>query len=137
MKNERFEELVHNLLAYDEARNVLKLFDVERDEFQIEIESRLHPTKLEMETTRGKLVLEKDEDTLSTYIGLESNISGEFIDVAQVNYLNLDNSIDKDNFGELCVYTYGDAMEEDYTERKIVENLKDFEDWQRNEEMEN
>lgn len=27
-------------------------------------------------------------------------------------------------------------MEEDYTERKIVENLKDFEDWQRNEEME-
>ena len=32
---------------------------------------------------------------------------------------------------------FGDAMEEDYTERKIVENLKDFEDWQRNEEMEN
>lgn len=30
MTNERFEELVHNLLAYDEARNVLKLSDVER-----------------------------------------------------------------------------------------------------------
>ena len=102
MKNERFEELVHNLLAYDEARNVLKLFDVERDEFQNVIESRLHPTKLEMETTRGKLVLEKDEDTLSTYIGLESNISGEFIDVAQVNYLNLDNSIDKDNLNKIA-----------------------------------
>ena len=27
--NERFEELVHNLLAYDEARNVLKLSDRE------------------------------------------------------------------------------------------------------------
>ena len=92
MTNERFEELVHNLLAYDEARNVLKLSDVERDEFQNVIESRLHPTKLEMGTPRGKLVLEKDEDTLSTYIGLESNISGEFIDVAQVNYLNPDNS---------------------------------------------
>lgn len=48
MKNERFEELVHNLLAYDEARNVLKLFDVERDEFQNVIESRLHPTKLDV-----------------------------------------------------------------------------------------
>ncbi len=30
MTNERFEELVHNLLAYDEARNVLKLSDLER-----------------------------------------------------------------------------------------------------------
>ena len=133
MTNERFEELVHNLLAYDEARNVLKLSDVERDEFQNVIESRLHPTKLEMETPRGKLVLETDEDTLSTYLGFESNISGEFIDVVQVNYLNPDNSIDKDNFGELCVYTYGDAMEEDYTEKRIVENLKEYEYWQREE----
>lgn len=118
MTNERFEELVHNLLAYDEARNVLKLSDVERDEFQNVIESRLHPTKLEMETPRGKLVLEKDEDTLSTYIGFESNISGEFIDVAQVNYMNPENSIDKDNFGELCVYTYGDVAKAGYTEKK-------------------
>lgn len=69
MTNERFEELVHNLLAYDEARNILKLSDVERDEFQNAIESRLHPTKLEMETPRGKLVLEKDEDTPNIYTG--------------------------------------------------------------------
>lgn len=133
MTNERFEELVHNLLAYDEARNVLKLSDVERDEFQNAIENRLHPTKLEMETPRGKLVLEKDEDTLSTYIGFESNISGEFIDVAQVNYMNPENSIDKDNFGELCVYTYGDVTKAGYTEKKIVQNLKEYEDWQREE----
>lgn len=118
MTNERFEELVHNLLAYDEARNVLKLSDVERDEFQNVIESRLHPTRLVMETPRGNLVLEKDEDNLSTYIGLESNISGEFIDITQVNYLNPENSADKDNFGELCVYTYGDVTKAGYTEKK-------------------
>lgn len=130
MKNARFDELIYNLIAYEEGRNLLKLSDKERDEFQDIVESKLHPTTMEMDTPRGKLILEKDEASSSVYIGLESNIDGDFIDIAQVNYLNENNSADEKHYGELCVYTYGDAMDENYTDKKIVQNLKEFEESQ-------
>lgn len=124
--NEKFEEMIHTLLAYEEARNILKLSDKDRDEFQERMEEMMHPKKISMETPRGIVELEKDDETGSAYIGLKVK-NETYIDLAQVNYLNEDNSADKDNYGEFCVFTFGDAMDEDYTDKKIVQNLAELE----------
>lgn len=121
----KFDDTLQKLLS--------NLPEAEKHEFQRELEKRLCPDEITIETPRGKILLEKFVDAKIAMIRFQSNVDNETICLAEVDYLNPDNSIDKDNFGELCVYTYGDAMEEDYTEKKIVENLKDFEDWQREE----
>lgn len=121
----KFDDTLQKLLS--------NLPEAEKHEFQRELEKRLCPDEITIETPRGKILLEKFVDAKIAMIRFQSNVDNETICLAEVDYLNPDNSIDKDNFGELCVYTYGDAMEEDYTEKRIVENLKDFEDWQREE----
>lgn len=121
----KFDDTLQKLLS--------NLPEAEKHEFQRELEKRLCPDEITIETPRGKILLEKFEDAKIAMIRFQSNVDNETICLAEVDYLNPDNSIDKDNFGELCVYTYGDAMEDDYTEKRIVDNLKDFEDWQREE----
>lgn len=119
----KFDDTLQTLL--------LNLPEAERHEFQRELEKRLYPDELTIETPRGKILLEKYEDAKIALIRFQSNVDNETISLAEVDYLNRENCTDEKDYGELCVYTYGDAMEEDYTDKKIVENLKEFEDWQR------
>lgn len=73
----------------------------------------------------------KFDDTKIAMIRFQSNVDNETICLAEVDYLNPENCTDEKDYGELCVSTYMDAMKEDCTDKKIVKNLKEFEDWQR------
>lgn len=121
----KFDDTLQKLLS--------NLPEAEKHEFQRELEKRLCPDEITIETPRGKILLEKFEDAKIAMIRFQSNVDNETICLAEVDYLNPENCTDEKDYGELCVSTYMDAMKEDYTEKRIVENLKDFEDWQREE----
>lgn len=119
----KFDDTLQKLLS--------NLPEAEKHEFQRELEKRLCPDEITIETPRGKILLEKFEDAKIAMIRFQSNVDNETICLAEVDYLNPENCTDEKDYGELCVSTYMDAMKEDCTDKKIVENLKEFEDWQR------
>lgn len=119
----KFDDTLQKLLS--------NLPEAEKHEFQRELEKRLCPDEITIETPRGKILLEKFEDAKIAMIRFQSNVENETICLAEVDYLNPENCTDEKDYGELCVSTYMDAMKEDCTDKKIVENLKEFEDWQR------
>ena len=130
----KFDDTLQKLLS--------NLPEAEKHEFQRELEKRLCPDEITIETPRGKILLEKFVDAKIAMIRFQSNVDNETICLAEVdylnpenctdeNYLNPENCTDEKDYGELCVSTYMDAMKEDCTDKKIVENLKEFEDWQR------
>ena len=119
----KFDDILQKLLS--------NLQEAEKHEFQRELEKRLCPDEITIETPRGKILLEKFEDAKIAMIRFQSNVDNETICLAEVDYLNPENCTDEKAYGELCVSTYMDAMKEDCTDKKIVENLKEFEDWQR------
>lgn len=119
----KFDDTLQKLLS--------NLPEAEKHEFQQELEKRLCPDEITIETPRGKILLEKFEDAKIAMIRFQSNVDNETICLAEVDYLNPENCTDEKDYGELCVSTYMDAMKEDCTDKKIVENLKEFEDWQR------
>lgn len=119
----KFDDILQKLLS--------NLPEAEKHEFQRELEKRLCPDEITIETPRGKILLEKFEDAKIAMIRFQSNVDNETICLAEVDYLNPENCTDEKDYGELCVSTYMDAMKEDCTDKKIVENLKEFEDWQR------
>lgn len=119
----KFEDTLQKLLS--------NLPEAERCEFQRELEKRLCPDEVTIETPRGKILLEKFEDAKIAMIRFQSNVDNETICLAEVDYLNRENCTNEKDYGELCVSTYMDAMKEDCTDKKIVENLKEFENWQR------
>lgn len=119
----KFDDTLQKLLS--------NLPEAEKHEFQRELEKRLCPDEITIETPRGKILLEKFEDAKIAMIRFQSNVDNETICLAEVDYLNPENCTDEKAYGELCVSTYMDAMKEDCTDKKIVENLKEFEDWQR------
>lgn len=119
----KFDDTLQKLLS--------NLPEAEKHEFQRELEKRLCPDEITIETPRGKILLEKFVDAKIAMIRFQSNVDNETICLAEVDYLNPENCTDEKNYGELCVSTYMDAMKEDCTDKKIVENLKEFEDWQR------
>lgn len=118
-----FDDTLQKLLS--------NLPEAEKHEFQRELEKRLCPDEITIETPRGKILLEKFVDAKIAMIRFQSNVDNETICLAEVDYLNPENCTDEKDYGELCVSTYMDAMKEDCTDKKIVENLKEFEDWQR------
>lgn len=119
----KFDDTLQKLLS--------NLPEAEKHEFQRELEKRLCPDEITIETPRGKILLEKFVDAKIAMIRFQSNVDNETICLAEVDYLNPENCTDENDYGELCVSTYMDAMKEDCTDKKIVENLKEFEDWQR------
>lgn len=119
----KFDDILQKLLS--------NLPEAEKHEFQRELEKRLCPDEITIETPRGKILLEKFEDAKIAMIRFQSNVDNEIICLAEVDYLNPENCTDEKDYGELCISTYMDAMKEDCTDKKIVENLKEFEDWQR------
>ncbi len=119
----KFDDTLQKLLS--------NLPEAEKHEFQRELEKRLCPDEITIETPRGKILLEKFVDAKIAMIRFQSNVDNETICLAEVDYLNPENCTDEKDYGELCVSTYMDAMKEDCTDKKIVENLKEFEDWQR------
>lgn len=121
----KFDDTLQKLLS--------NLPEAEKHEFQRELEKRLCPDEITIETPRGKILLEKFVDAKIAMIRFQSNVDNETICLAEVDYLNPENCTDEKDYGELCVSTYMDAMKEDCTDKKIVENLKDFEDWQKEE----
>ena len=118
----KFDDTLQKLLS--------NLPEAEKHEFQRELEKRLCPDEITIETPRGKILLEKFEDAKIAMIRFQSNVDNETICLAEVDYLNPENCTDEKDYGELCVSTYMDAMKEDCTDKKIVKNLKEFEDWQ-------
>lgn len=119
----KFDDTLQKLLS--------NLPEAEKHEFQRELEKRLCPDEITIETPRGKILLEKFVDAKIAMIRFQNNVDNETICLAEVDYLNPENCTDEKDYGELCVSTYMDAMKEDCTDKKIVENLKEFEDWQR------
>lgn len=119
----KFDDTLQKLLS--------NLPEAEKHEFQRELEKRLCLDEITIETPRGKILLEKFVDAKIAMIRFQSNVDNETICLAEVDYLNPENCTDEKDYGELCVSTYMDAMKEDCTDKKIVENLKEFEDWQR------
>lgn len=117
----KFDDTLQKLLS--------NLPEAEKHEFQRELEKRLCPDEITIETPRGKILLEKFVDAKIAMIRFQSNVDNETICLAEVDYLNPENCTDEKDYGELCVSTYMDAMKKDCTDKKIVENLKEFEDW--------